>query len=80
MIDLQVGDVVQIKPDSRETFGGCFMVVTEPKEWGAQGYVNVPDNVGLAYYRCSSENMARIGKAEWLNKSETDELERAHAQ
>ena len=38
---LNVGDIVQLSPfDCRiKLLGGCFMVVTEPKPWGAQGYV-----------------------------------------
>ena len=37
--DLVPGDVVQIDPAHDPVFGGAFMVVTEPKSWGAQGYV-----------------------------------------
>ncbi len=39
--ELKVGDVVQLHPDKvgNKAFAGCFMTVTEPKEWGAQGYV-----------------------------------------
>jgi hypothetical protein len=38
---LQVGDVVQIRPDIDEgVFGGALMIVAEPKSWGAQGAVH----------------------------------------
>lgn len=63
---LKEGDVVQIDPSHDEKFGGCFMVVTEPKTWGAQGYVSVPGEKGLAYYRCPWVGMQKIGKAEWI--------------
>lgn len=66
--DLEVGMVVQIDPESSGTFGGCFMVVTEPKLWGAQGYVLVPGvegQGGQAFYRCKHEDMSVIGHATW---------------
>lgn len=61
---LAAGDVVQINPAHDPVFGGCFMVVTEPKGWGAQGYVTVPGK-GDAYYRCPIDALVRIGRAEW---------------
>lgn len=38
------------------------MLVTEPKSWGAQGFVQVPGK-GQAYYRAKWEEMELIGKA-----------------
>jgi hypothetical protein len=64
---LNVGDIVQLSPfDCRnKMFGGCMMVVTEPKEWGAQGYVQGlgehGDQVGQAYYRAKWEEMEPTG-------------------
>lgn len=76
---LSIGDVVQIDPAHDERFGGCFMVVTEPKGWGAQGYVAVPGSNGLAYYRCPKESMIRVGRAEWLTQdAETDRVATSH--
>ena len=72
MSDIEVGDVVQIDPEHDPIFGGHFLVVTELKSWGVQGYcqplterrdVSKPD--GLAYYRVTFDKIARIGKAEW---------------
>lgn len=66
---LEVGDVVQIDPEFDDVFGGCFMTVTEPKSWGAQGYVKpLKREQGLAYYRCEFENMEFVGKAIWYEK------------
>lgn len=59
------GDIVQIDPEHDTVFGGCLMVVSEPKAWGAQGYVNVPGQ-GLAYYRVKEKDAKMVGKAEWL--------------
>lgn len=62
------GDVVQIDPAHDDRFGGCFMVVTEPKGFGAQGYISAPGEKGLAYYRAPWAAMHKIGKAEWISK------------
>lgn len=64
MSEWRVDEVVQIDPNSDDTFGGCYMTITEPKPWGAQGYVQIPGG-GQAYYRCKTENMHHIGFAEW---------------
>lgn len=70
MVD--VGDVVQISPDKDSVFGGCFLLVTEVKSWGVQGFVQIP-NKGEAYYRASHDRVERIGKAVWVPKESTDE-------
>jgi hypothetical protein len=79
--ELKIGDLVQIDPDHDPIFGGHFMVVTEPKEWGAQGYCPtfpikdgspmVVTYKGMAYYRCRFENMELVGKAEWIKHNES---------
>lgn len=63
---LQAGMVVQLNPETvgNPAFSGCFMVVTEPKSFGAQGYIEVPGS-GQAYYRAKWEEMEHIGEAEW---------------
>lgn len=70
----KVGQVVQIAPQpdaDDDVFGGCFMIVTEPKSWGAQGYVQIPGK-GQAYYRCESERMLPVGMAVWVVESEPE--------
>jgi hypothetical protein len=64
--ELKIGDVVQINPFDDSHFGGNFMVVTEPKPWGAQGYCTIPGKTGVAYYRCPFEKMEYIGIAHWI--------------
>lgn len=71
-MDLQKGDVVQIDP-TKELFGGCFMTVTEPKPWGAQGYIAVPGKEGLVYFRCAWEHMEFVGKACWVSGGTDDD-------
>jgi hypothetical protein len=67
---LHIGDVVQLSPNVKNRmFAGCFMVISEPKQFGAQGYVqSLGENGepgGLAFYRASWEEMEFIGHAVW---------------
>ena len=62
--ELRIGDVIQIRPDIDEIFGGALMIVTEPKSFGAQGAVHGLGK-GLAYYRCEFKDMEYVGKAHW---------------
>jgi len=45
------------------------MTVTEPKSWGAQGFVQAlgenGEIGGKAYYRAKFEDMELVGKAVW---------------
>ena len=70
-----VGDVVQIDPAHDPMFGAHFLVVTEVKTWGVQGYVTpltaretVTSAPSLAYYRVANEHIVLIGRAEWLSE------------
>lgn len=71
---LEIGDVVQLSPDScrNPMFGGCFMTVTEPKKFGAQGYVQAlgenGEMGGQAYYRAKWEEMEFVGSAVFIRK------------
>lgn len=53
--DLKVGHVVQLDPETcgNPVFAACFLVVTAPKPWVAQGYVRTigsgDQSGGLAY-------------------------------
>ena len=63
---VQKGDIVQINP-SVETFGGCLAVVTEPKEWGFQGYVQSAGVPGQQYIRLKhGDYEATGGAAVWV--------------
>lgn len=71
---LKVGDVVQISPELDGFFRGCFMLVTEVKSWGAQGFISMPKTrqelPGRAYFRCKWEDMEFIGHAQWIPADE----------
>lgn len=61
--EIEDGTVVQLNPFTtrNKMFAGCLMVVTEPKSWGAQGYVQAlgrdGEPGGQAYYRATWEEM-----------------------
>jgi hypothetical protein len=68
---LAPGDVVQIAPWLIDCFfPGCFMLVTEVKAWGAQGFIWMPQRrtipPGQAYFRATWDQMQRIGRATWI--------------
>lgn len=66
MSDIQVGDIVQANP-SVEMFGGCMVVVTEPKSWGIQGYVQSAGVPGQQYIRLKTEDFEKTGgQAVWM--------------
>lgn len=69
--ELKEGEVVQLSPEicRNPMFRGCMMVVTEPKSWGAQGYVQALGSDGKiggqAYYRATWEEMELVGMTVW---------------
>lgn len=70
---LKRGEIVQIDP-SVPIFGGCLMVVDDPKEWGAQGYIQNAGTDGLIWLRPKFENMMPIGGyAPWRPKGHENE-------
>ena len=70
--ELEIGQIVQLNPETvgNRMFSGCLMIVTEPKSWGAQGYVQSLGEDGKpggqAYYRAQWEEMELAGRAEWV--------------
>jgi len=76
--ELKEGDVVVISYDSKNInpiFAGCLMTVTDPKPWGAQGYVQSLGEKGKAggkaYYRCNFEDMEFVGVNHWRIENES---------
>lgn len=70
--ELKAGQLVQLNPETvrNPMFEACIMVITEPKAFGAQGYVQglgadgKPG--GQAYYRARWDEMEPVGMAEWV--------------
>jgi hypothetical protein len=67
---LQHGQIMQLSPVAtrNRAFSGCLFIVTEPKSWGAQGYVQAlgasrEESGGQAYYRATWEEMDPTGGA-----------------
>ena len=71
------GAIVQLNPETTKNrmLAGCFMVITELKPFGVQGYIQCPGSAGepggQAYYRASFEEFEpviaenAIATAEW---------------
>jgi len=68
---LAIGDIMQIHPRV-ENWGGLLMCVTEPKSWGAQGFLYMIEIMhacrynGIAYVRIEHENLIPVGKLTYL--------------
>jgi hypothetical protein len=71
MFPISPGDILQISPTcSNQMLAGCFLVVTEPKCFGCQGYVQMAglneEIGGQVYCRLNwSEVRPTGGKAVW---------------
>jgi len=78
--NIKAGSVVQISPESGSAFAACFMIVTENKGWGLQGYIYGPaergKKPGLYYYRAEWNDIELIGHAKWIEDSGDGEGER----
>lgn len=67
---LAKGMVVQLSPDvGNPMFACCMMVITEPKTFGAQGYVQGLGEAGKPgeqyYYRANWDEMEFVGQTFW---------------
>jgi len=67
---LEKGMVVQLSPNvGNPMFAGCMMIISEPKSFGAQGYVQAFGKNGKpggqAYYRATWDEMEYVGQAVW---------------
>jgi hypothetical protein len=70
---LREGDVVQLSPDvGNPMFACCMMTVTEPKAFGAQGYVQMTGKNGQpgpqSFYRAKWDEMEYVGQAAWVRE------------
>lgn len=70
-MDLKEGDIVQIY-DTHPKFPCFFVVVTEPKSWGLQGYLLSSRDFeafkfnGRAFVRMTFEEVEYCGKVCWI--------------
>lgn len=69
--ELKRGMVVQLNPETvkNKSFAAHFMVISEPKDFGAQGYMHGfgtrEATGGQAYYRAGWDEMELVGIAVW---------------
>jgi hypothetical protein len=77
--EVKAGDVVQILDvHGREGWVGAFVLVTEVKEWGVQGFVHVVqthESCASAYIRLIWDHIEWIGPAEMV-KPDPDLVDR----
>ena len=65
--ELRDFEIVQLNPETcrNRMFSGCFMVVEEPRSWGAMGYVQAlgvnEHPGGAAYYRAMWDEILITG-------------------
>lgn len=74
---LKKGTVLQLNPETvkNKAFTACFLIVTECKDWGVQGYVQALGTTrdapgGLAYYRATWDEVEVCGCAVWVANTE----------
>lgn len=62
--NLKPGDVVQLNEQNEPCWIGCFLMVTEPKSFGCQGFVSIPREKtkppGMAFLRPTWKQIERV--------------------
>lgn len=71
MNNIEVGDVVQVDPESAigKEWGPQLVIVTDPRPWGVKGYflhAQERGDVGPAYIRLPNGSFERVGRAVWM--------------
>ncbi len=65
--DFRVGDVFQITPEhGRKGWIGAFVLATEIKTWGIQGFVHMitdHESMGSAFIRLNPQDIEFVGHA-----------------
>lgn len=75
---LKPGTLVQLNPDTvtNPMLSGCFMVVTETRNFGVIGYIQTPGAFGqpggLVYYRATWDEFQIVGMAAWVTDLRID--------
>jgi ferredoxin-like protein FixX len=78
MTEWKIGDIVQINPEIEHRWGGCLVIVTEPKQFGCQGILLCPKEFeafkfdGIAYVRVTYEECVYCGRCEWILTQEDE--------
>lgn len=64
-----VNSVVQLNEKAQEGWVGCFLQVSEVKNWGVQGWVQIPMG-GSAYLRPTWDQIDYIGQAVLIKQNQ----------
>lgn len=74
--NFEIGDILQLNPE--HNFAGQLIVVTEPKEFGAQGILFLEYETegltryeGRAFARVTFSECKKVGKVEWMRIKRT---------
>ena len=65
---LWANQVVQAIPEV-DTFGNCFILVTEVCDWGIKGSITLP-GMGTTYVRVLNGNFLPVGWARYISKED----------
>lgn len=60
---IRENSVVQVNEAGPKEFVGCFVIVTELRSYGIQGYPPIPDAGGRAYVNLNWNEFEYIGEA-----------------
>jgi len=60
------GDIVQIDPQKDKTYGSCYIFVEKVKNWGIEGYVQIPER-GKTHLRKRWDEIEWVGQSVWSN-------------
>lgn len=76
--ELEIGDILQLSPEHPK-YPCHFLIVTEPKNWGAQGALMHTRDIegikwkGRAFLRVKFEDMEFCGKSQWIEQDSEEE-------
>lgn len=61
---VSVNSVVQVNESGPDPFVGCFILVTEVRSYGVQGFPPIPGGAGRAYVNLDWHQFEYIGDAD----------------
>ncbi len=69
---MKENSVVQVNEKGQDGWIGCLIIVSEVKNWGVKGYVQIPDE-RIIPIRLRWEEIEYVGESVLIKKTETDE-------
>jgi len=68
----QVGDILQISPLVKSSYGGCLMIMTNKTGKHAEGFVATPE--GPLLIKAKWENVAWVGMTKWYPENNLNDF------